>query len=281
MESRADGRGTVIIDPRYANALGDRGLDSFSALMDFPGDGPAREKGTRRIVRVILPGPPPATLYLKQHLRGSIREALADLFMGRMPRSAAAREWESIAALRAAGVATMAPVARGERRRFPWLGGSFILTAGVEGARLEDYARNFGGNFREKRCILSALAGCARLMHGAGFTHRDFYLCHVFLLPPAAGGGLALIDLQRVRRNARGHNRRVVKDLAALNYSAPSPAVTRADRARFLLDYLGLRTLDAGGRRLARRIMRKTERIRRHDLKKRERAVPAAAREDT
>jgi hypothetical protein len=57
--------------------------------------------------------------------------------------------------------------------------------------------------------------------------------------------------------------------------------VTRADRARFLLGYLGLRTLDAGGRRLARRVMRKTERIRRHDMKKRERAVSAAAREDT
>lgn len=280
MNVRSDGRGTVIIDPRYAETLACRGLDSFSALMDFPGDGPAREKGTRRIARVVLPAPPAATLYLKQHLRDPIREALADLLRGRMPRSAARREWEAIAALRAAGVGTMAPVALGERRRFPWLGGSFILTAGVEGTRLEDYARGFTGNFREKRCILSSLAGCARLMHGAGFTHRDFYLCHVFLLPPIKGGGLALIDLQRVRRNARRCGHRVIKDLAALNYSAPSPAVTRTDRARFLLAYLGQRALDAEGRRFARRIAKKTKRIRRHDLKRKARAVHAAPREE-
>lgn len=275
MDIRADSGGTAIFAPGYARLLGPRGLDSYSALMAFAGDGPAREKRTRRIVRIVLPGEPPGspakTLYLKQHLRGTVREALGDLLGGRMPRSAARREWEAIEALRAAGVKTMAPAALGERHRLPWLGGSFILTEGVEGTRLEDYARGFRGNFREKRCILSVLAGCARLMHGAGLTHRDFYLCHAFLLPPAAGGGVALIDLQRVRRGRAGPTRRVVKDLAALNYSAPSPAVTRADRVRFLLAYLGLRTLDAAGRRLARRVAGKTERIRRHDTKKKAR----------
>jgi hypothetical protein len=174
----------------------------------------------------------------------------------------------------------MAPVALGERRRFPWLGGSFILTAGVEGTRLEDYLLGFGGNFREKRSILISLAGCARRMHRAGFAHRDLYLCHLFIPPPAKGVGLTLIDLQRVTRDARGHGRRVVKDLAALNYSAPPPAVTRTDRVRFLLAYLGRRRFDAAGRRLARRVAGKTERIRRHDLTRRARAISAGARED-
>jgi membrane-associated phospholipid phosphatase len=110
-------------------------------------------------------------------------------------------------------------------------------------------------------------------MHGAGFTHRDLYLCHLFLRPD---GGLTLIDLQRVTRGGPGHRRRAVKDLAALNYSAPSPAVTRADRMRFLLAYLGRRRLGAAGGRLARRIVRKTERIRRHDANKRAREARAA-----
>ena len=82
--------------------------------------------------------------------------------------------------------------------------------------------------------------------------------------------------LQRVRRGRARLARRAVKDIAALNYSAPSPAVTRADRMRFLLAYLGLRTLDAAGRRFAVRVAGKTERIRRHDMKKQARAAAAA-----
>jgi len=291
VESRADERGTVRIDPRWLPALRARGLDSYSALISFAGDGPAREKRRRRIARVVFSAPPPGgasaaqgtpetppaapapLLYLKQHLRTPLREALGDLFAGKAPRSAARREWEAIAALRRAGLDTMAPVALGERRRFPWLGGSFIATEGVSGTRLEDFAASFRGHFREKRCILLSLARCARLMHGAGFTHRDFYLCHLFL---RSDGGLTLIDLQRVTRGGPGHRRRAVKDLAALNYSAPSPAVTRADRMRFLLAYLGRRRSGAAGRRLARRIARKTERIRRHDANKRAREALAA-----
>lgn len=271
MDALSDPRGTVTVDPCWAAALAARGLGSFSALMDFRGDGPPREKRDRRIVRVVLPGPPPAVLYLKQHRRSPLRDVLSDLLRGRRPRSSAAREWESILALRKAGVATMAPVAFGERRFLSCLGGSFLLTEAVEGVRLEDLARRFGGNFREKRAILLSLAGLARRMHGAGLNHRDFYLCHAFLLPPAKGGGLVLIDLQRVGRRARGRNRWVVKDLAALNYSAPSPAVTRADRARFLVSYLGLASLDGEARRLLRRIAAKTERIGRHDRKRRAR----------
>ncbi len=282
MEARSDGKGTLLVEPGCARALALRGLDSYSALMRFRGDGPAREKPARRIARLVLPGAPvaagarPGAFFLKQHIRGSLREALGDLLGGRMPRSAARREWEAIGAPRAAGVRTMSPVALGEARRLPWLGGSFILTAEVGGVRLEDWIRAFRGNFREKRCILSSLAGCARAMHGAGLTHRDFYLCHLFLLPASAGGGPALIDLQRVRRGRARLARRAVKDIAALNYSAPSPAVTRADRMRFLLAYLGLRTLDAAGRRFAVRVAGKTERIRRHDMKKQARAAAAA-----
>lgn len=272
MERRADDRGVVRIDPRWLDALAGRGLDSYSALMDFAGDGPAKEKRDRRIARVVLPGPPPVVLYLKQHLRTPLREAFGELIRGRMPRSAARREWEAIASLRRAGLTTMAPAALGERRSFPWLGGSFIATEGVTGTRLEDLALGFRGHFHDKRSILSSLARCARLMHGAGFTHRDLYLCHLFLLPE---GKIALIDLQRVARGGPGHRRRMVKDLAALNYSAPSPAVTRADRVRFLLTYLEERRLDAAGRRLARRVVLKTERIRRHDARRRAREASA------
>ncbi len=82
-----------------------------------------------------------------------------------------------------------------------------------------------------------------------------------------------LIDLQRVRWQREGWPRRwIVKDLAALDYSSPAGIVTRADKVRFLREYLGLRRLDAEGRALAASVAAKTRRIARHDAKLRGRA---------
>jgi heptose I phosphotransferase len=264
----SDRRARVIVDDRFLDRFKAIGLDSFTAFMAFTGGELVRDKGIRAIDRVNLAGERPATLYLKRHSRGSLREAIGDLLSGRWPSSAAAREREAIARLRAAGIETTTVLAFGERKWLPWRGPSFIMTAEIGGRRLEDYVNFLCGKLREKRCIIAALADCVRTMHGAGLNHRDLYLSHIFLQTSAEGLRPALIDLQRVQLKARGLNRWVVKDLAALNYSSPSPAVSRADRMRFLHRYLDAARLDAGGKAFLRRISRKTERIRRHDLKR-------------
>ncbi len=268
MAALSDRQGIVRVDDRYRDRLKAMGLDSFTAFMSFTGGGPVRDKGIRTIERVILPGASPTIFYLKRHRRGSIWEAVKELLRGRRPLSAAAHEWNAISKVRAAGIETMTAVAFGERRRLSSLGPSFILTAEVGGRRLEDDVQLLCGKFREKRGIIAALADCARRLHRAGLNHRDLYLSHIFL--QASGQGLrpALIDLQRVEPNARGKNRWVVKDLAALNYSSPASVVSRADRMRFLHRYLGVNTLGASGKAFLKRIHRKTERIRRHDVKK-------------
>ncbi|MCX6338375.1 MAG: hypothetical protein NTX71_00455 [Candidatus Aureabacteria bacterium] len=263
-----DRRGKLVVDDRYRDRLKALGLDSFTAFMDFAGGELVRDKGIRTIERVTLGGEHPERLYLKRHTRGSLREALNELLSGRWPSSAAAHEREAIVKLRAAGVETMTAPAFGERRWFPWRGPSFIVTVEIGGRRLEDYVRFLCGKFREKRGIIAALADGVRRMHRAGLNHRDLYLSHVFLQSSGGGFRPALIDLQRVQQKARGANRWVVKDLAALNYSSPSSAVSRADRMRFLHRYLDTMKLDAGGKAFLRRIARKTEMIRRHDLKK-------------
>lgn len=273
MAELSDRRGMVRVDDRYRDRLKAIGLDSFAAFMSFTGGGPVRDKGIRTIERVVLPGARPEILYLKRHRRGSAWEAVRELLRGRWPSSAAAHEWNAISKVRAAGIETMAQVAFGERRRLPWLGPSFILTAEVGGRRLEDDVQLLCGKFREKRGIIAALADCARRLHRAGLNHRDLYLSHVFL----RASGPALIDLQRVEPNARGTNRWVVKDLAALNYSSPASVASRADRMRFLRRYLGVTALDAGGKAFLKRIDRKTERIRRHDLKKKRLGTVKAA----
>ncbi len=57
----------------------------------------------------------------------------------------------------------------------------------------------------------------------------------------------------------------IVKDLAALNFSAPARFVSLTDRVRFLRAYLSCEKLDARGKALARRVGAKTRRMAHHN----------------
>jgi hypothetical protein len=58
-----------------------------------------------------------------------------------------------------------------------------------------------------------------------------------------------------------------VKDLAALNYSADETIITRTDRLRFISYYQGEERLNANTKRLIKKTIKKTDRIRSHNQK--------------
>jgi len=102
-------------------------------------------------------------------------------------------------------------------------------------------------------------------MHEAGFKHQDFYLCHILINWSNPDDHLLFIaDLHRVRRQRRNKGRWRIKDLAALNYSAPTKIASRTDRLRFLNTYDPMLAKDKS---FVMAIMRKTERIRSHTEK--------------
>ncbi|HEY0551747.1 MAG TPA: lipopolysaccharide kinase InaA family protein, partial [Verrucomicrobiae bacterium] len=114
---------------------------------------------------------------------------------------------------------------------------------------LEDLARDWRGADRRtrvslKRALIQRLAEIARLMHGAGLNHRDFYLCH-FLVRDRDWSKwrredaleVVLIDLHRVQRRAAVPQRWLVKDLGGLLFSAFDAGITRRDLLRFVTAY--------------------------------------------
>jgi len=115
-----------------------------------------------------------------------------------------------------------------------------------------------------KKDFVSPLAAPAR-REKRRLTLALAYLSHFYLGP---AGTLYLIDLQRVGRRARVPGRYRVKDLGQLNYSADfTGGVSRTDRMRFFLAYLGKSHLSSADKALVRKIMNKTRRIARHDVK--------------
>ena len=168
------------------------------------------------------------------------------------------------------GIACTSPVAYGEELNAGREIRSAVLTAEVPGDSLERRFNSWTPSDRATfRPLIEPLAELVGRLHERGYIHRDLYFSHVFFDPGCPPDQcLRLIDLQRVIR-PRGLRRRwIVKDLASLNFSAPSPLITRADRVRWLTRYLGASKLDPAARRLVYRIVGKTLAIAAHERRR-------------
>ena len=168
-------------------------------------------------------------------------------------------EWRNHEWLHEQGLPVPEPVASGRDVS----GRSFFASLGIEEAvALDTFLSDAGHRDRER---VRRLAGLVRRLHALEVGHRDLYLCHVLL--GAQGEELFLIDLQRlVGSPGRPLRQRwKVKDLAALHHSSSGlSAVTRHDRLRFVIAYLGKERLDPEARRWIRRVCRKARRMARH-----------------
>lgn len=274
LETWDDGR--LVVNAHHAAALRSHNLTTFESLWTYAGGTVAKnllkERTTTRIDLNDEHGRP-AAYYLKRHTRAPWKEYIKPFLRLTWPVLGARPEWDAILRFHAAGIATMTPVALGESK-----GRSMLLTAAIEGCRKlshlmderpridapQGLARPASLRAGASRTILSAIAASARTMHQAGLHHQDFYLTHMLVPADGEPNPLYVIDLGRVRHQPRLAQRWIIKDLAQLNYSAHS--ATRAERMRFLREYLGRRPNESD-RAMVRTVVRKTERIARHSRK--------------
>jgi heptose I phosphotransferase len=279
----------LFLNTQYLSELERLGLGTFDDIMNYRGGKSYRNVPDRLTVRVPLVSPDgrETAVYLKRHQRVDRREWLLGLVRLRKPRTRAEVEYGNVFLLAQAGLASMTPVALGQDAKWGLRQRSFLMTLEIPGGRpADDYLKDAfasaarGEPLRRKRRLIAQIARLSRRFHGAGFHHRDFYLCHVFVreLPDAEGEaewGLHLIDLQRVRRLGPGRvgRRWLVKDLAQMNYSAPAAIITRTDKVRFLREYLDLparrrgERLGPDARQWMTDVAAKTARIAQHDRK--------------
>lgn len=232
-------------------------------------------------------------VYLKRHEPMRLPRRLLSWLRLRRPATPARDEWNSLFIISSFGIQTCVPVVLGED---PATGRSFIATAEIEDSRpADDFARErFGpspllspplagerarargesgnekgdgpqeaGTVPLRRLFVRRLAEMVRRLHAAKLSHKDLYLCHVFVREVRGDFELRLIDLQRLGRFVLPRWR--VKDVAQLEFSRPAGAFTRTDLARFLRVYFATDRLEAKHKRFARAVLRKVERIRRHE----------------
>ena len=244
----------TALNADFEQAIGDNGLLDFDAMMGLD-RGEVVKHAIAQRKTVVFTLRDASRAYLKRHFATGFFTALKNLLS---PEPTAFDEFENIIAFLRAGLPTVVPIAAGCRR-----GASFLVTEALEGCmRLDDYLEQTKLAAAARAELLCRLAGLIQKMHAAGFNHRDLYLCHILR---DGQRNLYIVDLHRVQQRAAVPERWLVKDIAALNYSAPAGIISRTDRLRFLKAYLGTKRLSGRDKLFALKVLKKTQKMVEHN----------------
>src|SRR5690606_11497690 len=151
--------------------------------------------------------------YLKRYQRRYLTTGKFLRRLFRLPGSEdeAMREWRMMHRLRAHGINTATPIAVGQCRKFGVVVRSFVMAAEIIGGMpADDSMRQFAP--ARRRSLALPIADFTRRFHEAGFIHKDYYLCHIFVVETGDGWELFVIDLQRVLGPGKFLRRWLLKD---------------------------------------------------------------------
>ncbi|HEY2251004.1 MAG TPA: lipopolysaccharide kinase InaA family protein [Planctomycetaceae bacterium] len=265
--------GRMQVNRRFSRILEANGLTTCQALLNLPQGQVVRQIKSRSTSRIALTDDgAEQKFYIKRHGPPGLRERIRPLINLSRPILGARNEWEAILRFYAAGLPTVTPVAFGQLQQHSFvmtqdLGTDFTLLDWIN----ETADRRQAGGARQtadllalKRRLIHHVAAIARHMHASGIFHQDFYLNHMLWRQNSTELDIRVIDLGRVVQTAPGSRRRIIKDLAQLDFSARR--LSCRDRLRFLRLYLG-RPFRPADRWLVRCIVRKSQHIAAHTAK--------------
>ncbi len=254
---------SIWVRDDLADALGG---DPFLALARMPKE-TVRRADNRHTFRFEHGG---SAYFAKVHGGVGWRQIVEDVITVKRPVVDAGNE--SAACRRLAEIGIRAPqVAAFARQGLnPATRRSFVVCDALEGfLGLDEVARcwcRVPPPPRLRWQLARELARLTRTLHDAGINHRDYYFDHLLADAAALAEGrveLALIDLHRAGLRRRVPTRWVLRDLAALSFSATYEGATATDRFRFLRHYTGRSPAQAirSQRRFWRAVGRRAKRL--------------------
>lgn len=264
---------------RFSPALLAELLETSPASGRLPGDWRPLEKaglGGRERWRWAPPDVPDGpAVFVKRYRRSRIREQWDRLFRQALRRSRAFWEYARAVELAEAGILAPRAVGFAEEMLAGFERRGVVLLEQVAGRPLDTAWRDWRAagdpitRGAGRHDLARRLGWFVSAFHGTGLTHRDLYLCHIFIArdsdsPPR----LAVIDLARTHRPRLRRMRWILKDLAQLDASARQVGLAKSDRLRFLRTYLGLEAGSPRVRWYAQRIVRRSEWILRRMARK-------------
>ena len=273
---------SFFIDSAYKVAFEEIGLTCIDAVFSFAA-GKSLTKHNLAPFRSRLQfeiKSPSATLFLKRYETPPVLVQIRNWVSHRSRRSCGFLEFESANELSEAGISTPKIISYGQQRGRLFEKRSFVITEKISNA--ESLERKlpdcFNGpatveNLELRRTFIAQLADFVKKFHQKKFRHRDLYFSHIF---HSDDSEFYLIDLARVFKPFFSQQRFRIKDIAQIHYSAPAKHFSNSDRLRFYLRYTGDKKLTTKDKIFIHQVIKKAERMARHD-KKHGREAPFAS----
>lgn len=276
-ELHLERRPNIVINRDYVSMLAQNGLLDFDRLYHYRGGTVVKQIKERSITRLTEVHGKGSIFFLKRHVaaRPGIEALNHRWFLGRSISPGMA-EFENICDFRKNGLATVTPIAAGERHVGLFRFESFLLTEDVAPfisleKLISDHPERLRGRegLQRKHRIITATASLARRMHDTGFNHRDFNATHVLIGPEDSKGGFSvgLFDLQRIDRKKWLRSKWFIKIMAELGFTMPAPLFDEKDRIILYQSYLGISSKRFIDHFLYFLIKMKIRRIKRHTEK--------------
>lgn len=264
---------SFFCDEDYKTGLSKLGLNSIDAVFAFDSAQDLSKDnlpGYRSRLRFEIKSPP-ATLFLKRYDSPPILVQLKNWLTARRWTSCGLLDFEPITKLTTAGINTPKVISYGEKWGMFFEKRSFIITEKIPDAdslerKLPDYFNDDSAieNLKLRRNFIAKLAAFIKKFHQTKYRHRDLYFSHIFY---GDNGRFHLIDLTRTFKPTLFYERFRIKDIAQLNYSAPGKYFSKTDRLRFYLGYTGKDKLTHKDKTFIRKVINKTRRMAKHDIK--------------
>ncbi|KAF3984675.1 MAG: lipopolysaccharide core heptose(I) kinase RfaP [Methylococcales symbiont of Hymedesmia sp. n. MRB-2018] len=235
---------------------------SFEEIMQIDGDVYRNVNGRKTLLFYI----DNKGFFIKQHFGIGWWEILKNLSQLKLPVLGAKDEYLAIQKLKSLDIDTMQIVGFSQRGINPAKLQSFLITEELDNTiSLEDYCGKWVNKkpaYKDKLFLINKIATMVKKLHENGINHRDLYICHFLMKKnsqPEDKRQLFLIDLHRAQLRKTVPKRWLIKDLAALYFSAMNIGLTDRDFLRFIKIYRGcsLRSIFESERSLWDKVERK------------------------
>ncbi len=230
--------GHIWVSPKHQSYLRGMVFEDFMHLNGLV----VRQTANRKTMRLRISG---QHYFVKQHLGIGWPEIFKNYLTGKKPIVGALTEVNAIQEMIKLGIRTTPIAAYGTNNSPSSSQQSFLLTEDLgDILSVEDVCKSWvlsppSDELRQN--ILVAIAKLASKFHGAGFCHRDFYICHLAFPREQelnSNTDFYLLDLHRVVRLKVAKDKAIAKDIAALIFSCMDFGFTSRDWEVFKDNYL-------------------------------------------
>jgi len=165
-------------------------------------------------------------------------------FWGRMKehfrRSKGFKSWKAANGMRARGLPSLKPLALAERKDWLGLRESFLLMeALVNDQEMDRYILRGFDDLKKKRLFIRTFAHWLDGLHRMRLYHKDMKTCNILVSERAETWNFHLLDFEDILMDEDVNRKKLFRNFLQLNTSTPR-VMTKADRYRFLREYLRL-----------------------------------------